>query len=162
MSYADARAQVPLSQHDELRWIVQEGHLPYVWTLAETAAAAMGADQIRIDIFVRRGDPSAVAVNEISLHSGAPMHFHAEFAAKLWAEFHGDGQHMPYAAGDAWRAKTPGTALYELGIRRGSEVAAAAATSVPNEQAVRQGLRKMGAWSKTLEATVAPCVGSAH
>ncbi len=43
---------------------------------------------MRIDIFVQRGAPDALVINENSLSSGMAYHMHFEFLAKLWAEPH--------------------------------------------------------------------------
>ena len=65
---------MPLLEVPDVSWIASEGHLPRVWLLAETAAAAMGADQVRIDIFIRKGDPSALVIRDISSQWGsAPL-----------------------------------------------------------------------------------------
>lgn len=79
-------APTALSNVKEWAWIESEGHLPKVWGLAELAALAMGIDQVRIDVFIRRGEPDAVSINEISLTSGQPSHMHAEFMSRLWVE----------------------------------------------------------------------------
>jgi len=55
---------------EETKWVEEEGHLPKVWAMAERAAKIIGADEIRIDIFIRRGDPDGVNINENSLSSG--------------------------------------------------------------------------------------------
>eukprot|EP00466_Bigelowiella_natans_P001776 jgi/Bigna1/89799/estExt_fgenesh1_pg.C_550137 len=73
---------------DETKWVQEEGHLPKVWSLAERAAKIMGVDEVRIDIFIRRGDPSGLAINENSLSSGMGYRMHFSFLAQVWAEGH--------------------------------------------------------------------------
>ena len=53
-----------------LDWIRTEGHLERLWKLAEDAAKIMSIDYIRMDIFVRKGDPDGLVINEDSLSSG--------------------------------------------------------------------------------------------
>eukprot|EP00930_Biecheleria_cincta_P023914 TRINITY_DN171_c0_g1_i1.p1 TRINITY_DN171_c0_g1~~TRINITY_DN171_c0_g1_i1.p1 ORF type:complete len:450 (-),score=87.21 TRINITY_DN171_c0_g1_i1:549-1898(-) len=81
-----SNAPVPISQVPELAWV--EEQLPRIWQLSEAVALASGNEQIRVDIFVRKGEPDAISVNEISLSSGTLQHMHTEFVAKLWAEPH--------------------------------------------------------------------------
>jgi len=66
------------------RWIFDQGHMPCVWTLAEQVAQAIGADQVRVDIFVSPGQPSGCVVNEISLSSGNPLGAHDRYVAQIW------------------------------------------------------------------------------
>jgi len=73
---------------EETKWVQEEGHLPKVWSLAERAAKIMGVDEVRIDIFIRRGDPSGLAINENSLSSGMGYRMHFSFLAQIWAEGH--------------------------------------------------------------------------
>lgn len=70
------------------KWVQDEGHLPKVWALAEKAAKIMAVDEVRIDIFIRRGDPDGLMINENSLSSGMGYRMHFNFMAKLWAEGH--------------------------------------------------------------------------
>ncbi|GAB5354441.1 hypothetical protein AAMO2058_000119100 [Amorphochlora amoebiformis] len=70
------------------QWIVDEGHLPRVWFMAEAAAKLMGIDAIRIDVFVLKGDPSASVINEDSLSSGAEYRWHFQSMAEIWAMGH--------------------------------------------------------------------------
>jgi len=70
------------------QWIVDEGHLPRAWFMAESAARLMGIDAIRIDIFLLRGDPMASVINEDSLSSGAEYRWHFQHMANLWAMGH--------------------------------------------------------------------------
>mmetsp|Transcript_742 Transcript_742/g.1866 ORF Transcript_742/g.1866 Transcript_742/m.1866 type:complete len:212 (-) Transcript_742:109-744(-) len=65
-------------------WVFSEGHMPCVWALAERTARAMGADQVRIDIFVARHRQEGCVLNEISLSSGNPLGAHDRFLARAW------------------------------------------------------------------------------
>lgn len=141
----------PLAEEAQLSWIAQEAHLPRVWLIAETAAAAMGADQVRIDVFIRRGAPAAAAINELSLSSGASLHFHAEFAARLWTQFQPGGAHLPYPGAAAWEARAPGAALHDLGGPR-------AGAPTPNQNAVLRGLREMRAWDSNVSRQIGACL----
>ncbi len=83
------------------RWVQEEGHLPRVWALAERAARIMGADEVRIDIFIRRGDPEGLVINENSLSSGMGYRMHFGFMAKLWAEGHVNKWYLPPSSATA-------------------------------------------------------------
>eukprot|EP00472_Partenskyella_glossopodia_P004299 CAMPEP_0197539244 /NCGR_PEP_ID=MMETSP1318-20131121/62114_1 /TAXON_ID=552666 /ORGANISM="Partenskyella glossopodia, Strain RCC365" /LENGTH=273 /DNA_ID=CAMNT_0043097909 /DNA_START=396 /DNA_END=1214 /DNA_ORIENTATION=- len=72
----------------ETSWVTDEGHLEHVWALAERAAKIMAVDEVRIDIFIRRGDPHGLAINENSLSSGMGYRMHFAFLAKIWASGH--------------------------------------------------------------------------
>lgn len=65
-------------------WVFSEGHMPCVWALAERTARAMGADQVRIDIFVARHRQEGCVLNELSLSSGNPLGAHDRFLARAW------------------------------------------------------------------------------
>ena len=69
-------------------WIREEGHLERVWELAETAAKIMGIDQVRIDIFIKKGDPDAIRINENSISSGMGYRSHFHFMPRIWAMGH--------------------------------------------------------------------------
>eukprot|EP00472_Partenskyella_glossopodia_P003627 CAMPEP_0197518700 /NCGR_PEP_ID=MMETSP1318-20131121/3934_1 /TAXON_ID=552666 /ORGANISM="Partenskyella glossopodia, Strain RCC365" /LENGTH=218 /DNA_ID=CAMNT_0043069245 /DNA_START=331 /DNA_END=984 /DNA_ORIENTATION=+ len=71
-------------------WIAQEGHLPRVWFMAESAAKLMGTDAMRVDVFVQKGKPHSSVINENSLSSGAEYRWHFEYMAKIWAMGHQD------------------------------------------------------------------------
>eukprot|EP00467_Chlorarachnion_reptans_P008516 CAMPEP_0114507058 /NCGR_PEP_ID=MMETSP0109-20121206/11797_1 /TAXON_ID=29199 /ORGANISM="Chlorarachnion reptans, Strain CCCM449" /LENGTH=455 /DNA_ID=CAMNT_0001685765 /DNA_START=237 /DNA_END=1604 /DNA_ORIENTATION=+ len=77
-------------------WIRDEGHLEKVWKLAETAAKIMGIDQVRIDIFIKKGDPNAIAINENSISSGMGYRAHFEFMPKIWAAGHANKWYKEY------------------------------------------------------------------
>uniref|UniRef100_A0A7S0LKI1 Uncharacterized protein n=1 Tax=Coccolithus braarudii TaxID=221442 RepID=A0A7S0LKI1_9EUKA len=136
--YADQMPQ-PLSTLPSLAWLEVEGHLPNVWLLAETAALAMGIDQVRIDIFVAKGVPTSVSVNEISLTSGIPYFFHHEWISRLWAEGHAHARTYPRSPA--------GTRIYE---QRASDPTA----PMPNKAAALAGLRRMWAWRKAASANI--------
>ncbi|KAL3916553.1 MAG: hypothetical protein SGPRY_006771 [Prymnesium sp.] len=139
----------PLESVEELSWIKREAQLPRIWLLAETAAAAMGASQVRIDIFIRRGSPSELTINEISLHSGAPLHFHAEFAALLWTHA---ARHRPYPAERAWRERVAGSALHELKLF---------SSWVPNQLSLLRGLAEMKSWGANRSREISQCMKKA-
>eukprot|EP00471_Norrisiella_sphaerica_P014086 CAMPEP_0184503846 /NCGR_PEP_ID=MMETSP0113_2-20130426/52130_1 /TAXON_ID=91329 /ORGANISM="Norrisiella sphaerica, Strain BC52" /LENGTH=490 /DNA_ID=CAMNT_0026893411 /DNA_START=117 /DNA_END=1589 /DNA_ORIENTATION=+ len=91
MRYTDSLKQNILHEGkpDECyQWIVDEGHLPRVWFMAEAAARLMGIDAIRIDVFILRGNPMASVINEDSLSSGAEYRWHFPHMADLWAQGH--------------------------------------------------------------------------
>ena len=69
-------------------WLREEGHLACVWRLAERVARAAAIDQMRVDIFVAKGDPDGCMVNENSLSSGSDTWPHRMYVARLWAEGH--------------------------------------------------------------------------
>ena len=87
------------------RWIVDEGHLDRVWMLAESASKIMGIDQVRIDIFIQRGHPERVSINENSISSGMGYRSHFEFMPRVWAAGH---VHKWYSE---WKSQIP---VYEL------------------------------------------------
>eukprot|EP00467_Chlorarachnion_reptans_P024420 CAMPEP_0114514314 /NCGR_PEP_ID=MMETSP0109-20121206/16084_1 /TAXON_ID=29199 /ORGANISM="Chlorarachnion reptans, Strain CCCM449" /LENGTH=330 /DNA_ID=CAMNT_0001694339 /DNA_START=257 /DNA_END=1246 /DNA_ORIENTATION=+ len=65
--------------------LVDRGFMDVVWHMAESFAAALAFDSIRVDIFVPiNGDPRDAVVNEISLSSGAGYAWHWKFFSKLW------------------------------------------------------------------------------
>lgn len=116
-------APVPISQVPEVAWV--EDRLERVWKLAEAVALAAGNDQIRVDIFVSRRDPQAIAVNEISLSSGQSMYMHTEFATRLWAEPYLKGLFQPFSAD---------VPVHELDVKSGK---------VPNSQAFQSALKSV-------------------
>ena len=61
------------------------------WRLAQRVACAIGADQVRVDVFIQLGlrdMTNGCVVNEISLTSGAFYGYHTSHIAKLWLEGH--------------------------------------------------------------------------
>ena len=77
-------------------WLREEGHLACVWRLAERVARAAAIDQMRVDIFVAKGDPDGCMVNENSLSSGSDTWPHRMYVALLWAEGHERGLYEPF------------------------------------------------------------------
>ena len=80
-------------------WVREEGHLACVFRLAERVAFAAAIDQMRVDIFVEKGNPDACMVNENSLSSGSDTWPHRMYVARLWAEGH--ERHLYTAFGNA-------------------------------------------------------------
>eukprot|EP00930_Biecheleria_cincta_P045585 TRINITY_DN31420_c0_g1_i1.p1 TRINITY_DN31420_c0_g1~~TRINITY_DN31420_c0_g1_i1.p1 ORF type:complete len:482 (+),score=95.76 TRINITY_DN31420_c0_g1_i1:43-1488(+) len=115
-------APVPVRDSD-WAWLEAEGHLPRIWQLAEAVALSAGCEQMRVDIFVRKGEPTAVAVNEISLSSGASMHMHSEFIGKLWSEPYIEQTYQSYPS------RTP---IHKLDVNSGD---------IPNLEAMQQALK---------------------
>mmetsp|Transcript_34013 Transcript_34013/g.66227 ORF Transcript_34013/g.66227 Transcript_34013/m.66227 type:complete len:470 (-) Transcript_34013:141-1550(-) len=83
---------------EETKWVQEEGHLPKVWALAERAAKIMAVDEVRIDIFIRRGDPVGLAINENSLSSGMGYRMHFNFMSKVWAQGHLERWYKTYSS----------------------------------------------------------------
>eukprot|EP00658_Telonema_sp_P-2_P005644 TRINITY_DN12124_c0_g2_i1.p1 TRINITY_DN12124_c0_g2~~TRINITY_DN12124_c0_g2_i1.p1 ORF type:complete len:474 (-),score=75.57 TRINITY_DN12124_c0_g2_i1:179-1600(-) len=83
-----------LNQHSaapsELEWIVQEGHHLRCIELAEKFARTVGIDEIRVDIFIKKGFPMAAMVNEDSISSGGQYRSHFSPIAEIWAMGHRD------------------------------------------------------------------------
>lgn len=80
-------------------WVREEGHLACVFRLAERVAFAAAIDQMRVDVFVEKGNPDACMVNENSLSSGSDTWPHRMYVARLWAEGH--ERHLYTAFGNA-------------------------------------------------------------
>ena len=59
-----------------------------MWALVEAAAHVMGIDQVRIDIFVFKGHPDDLVINENSLSSGVGYRAHFKYMTGLWVEGH--------------------------------------------------------------------------
>ena len=68
---------------DNREWVRTEGHMACVFKLAERVARAAAIDQMRVDIFVTKGDPDGCMVNENSLSSGSDVWPHRMYAARL-------------------------------------------------------------------------------
>eukprot|EP00471_Norrisiella_sphaerica_P010384 CAMPEP_0184506474 /NCGR_PEP_ID=MMETSP0113_2-20130426/53518_1 /TAXON_ID=91329 /ORGANISM="Norrisiella sphaerica, Strain BC52" /LENGTH=420 /DNA_ID=CAMNT_0026896193 /DNA_START=156 /DNA_END=1420 /DNA_ORIENTATION=- len=79
----------------EVKWLQDEGHLEKAYALAEKVCRSMLADQVRVDIFVRPGEPDAVMVNEISISPGALYKWHAQFMAETWRRGHAEKLFTP-------------------------------------------------------------------
>jgi len=84
---------------DNREWVRTEGHMACVFKLAERVARAAAIDQMRVDIFVTKGDPDGCMVNENSLSSGSDTWPHRMYVARLWAEGHERGLYKTF--GDA-------------------------------------------------------------
>lgn len=70
-------------------WLRQDPrYVRCAWELAEKAARAIGADQVRIDVFISKASPDGCLINEDSLSSGQRYMHHGAFMAKLWREPH--------------------------------------------------------------------------
>eukprot|EP00754_Rhynchopus_humris_P041532 Rhum_TRINITY_DN2508_c0_g1::Rhum_TRINITY_DN2508_c0_g1_i1::g.7397::m.7397 len=67
----------------QMQWIFE--HLPCVWALAEKAAATIGAECVRIDVFLWKEHPQECTINEISISSGMGYARHFSFLARAWA-----------------------------------------------------------------------------
>jgi hypothetical protein len=62
--------------------------LEKVFATAEAVAHRLGAEQVRVDIFVSRDPAKMPIVNEISLSSGHYYRYHTKYLAREWAEGH--------------------------------------------------------------------------
>lgn len=83
--YSTALAMFKIAGAGEhLRWIVDEGYTACVWDLAERVARTMGIEALRVDIFLRQGDPSGCVVNEDSLSSGMVYYGHEDGLTEMW------------------------------------------------------------------------------
>ncbi len=93
-----------------LRWVATEGHLERAFFMAETAAMVAGMDMIRMDFFVRKGDPAGIAFNENSISSArSPIyHHHFDYMSYAWARGHIERWYRPFNAG--------GKRTYELSM----------------------------------------------
>merc|ERR1719502_2265297 len=83
--------KMPASQedvHPKLKRLRDTGYLDCAWSLAERAARATAIDAVRIDIFLKQGEPDGCTLNENSLSSGTPYWGHEEFLATTWAAPH--------------------------------------------------------------------------
>ena len=75
-----------MKKSDWYQWIMEEGHVDCAFELAERAASVMAVDEVRIDVFITKGDPEGCKINENSLSSGMIYGPQWGFMAKLWAE----------------------------------------------------------------------------
>ena len=66
-------------------WAQTEQSLSCAWSLAERTARAMGADIVRIDIFLLPSG-SSCELNEVSLSSAMAYAAHEEYMARLWTD----------------------------------------------------------------------------
>jgi len=72
------------------RWIQDEGgaYMKCAFELAETAAILMGIDEVRMDVFMVKGDPNGCRANENSISSGVPYGSNFQFLADVWYAGH--------------------------------------------------------------------------
>jgi len=76
------------SHSKELEWIVKEGHHTRCIELAERFARIVGIDEIRVDIFIKKGNAMMAMVNEDSISSGGQYRSHFPHMAEVWAMGH--------------------------------------------------------------------------
>jgi len=80
------------SESDNLRdkytWLMDGEIMDRVFATAETVAHRIGAEQVRVDIFVSEDPNKMPIVNEISLSSGHYYRYHTKFLSKAWADGH--------------------------------------------------------------------------
>jgi len=91
-----AAISVPMATDAWYQWIFTEGHMDCAWHLAERTATLMGADQVRLDIFLARNHPGECSLNENSISSGHPYGAHGEHLANIWYEPHKNKWYKPY------------------------------------------------------------------
>jgi len=91
-----AGLSVPMASDAWYQWIFTEGHMDCAWRLAERTATLMGADQVRLDIFLARNHPGECSLNENSISSGHPYGAHGEHLANIWYEPHKNKWYKPY------------------------------------------------------------------
>jgi len=92
-------AGIPLADGVEFnsRWMFDDPqYLQCAWDLAEYAAQAMAIDEVRVDIFVVKGDPGGCKCNEDSISSGVPYGSHFKYLAKMWNEGHSNRWYVPF------------------------------------------------------------------
>lgn len=80
--------KVPMYNTARVQWIQDEGYMKCVWELAEKAARATATEYVRIDLFLKRGDPNGCTINENSLSSGLLYWGHENYLAQTWAAHH--------------------------------------------------------------------------
>jgi len=76
------------SHNKDLEWIVEESHHKKIIELSEKMAKLIGIDEIRVDIFIKKGDVNAAMVNEDSISSGGQYRSHFMHIAETWAMGH--------------------------------------------------------------------------
>lgn len=74
----------------ELAWILEEEHDLVCIEIAEKLAKIVGIDEIRVDIFIKKGQPKNAMVNEDSISSGGQYRSHFNHMAEVWAMGHRD------------------------------------------------------------------------
>jgi len=80
--------KIPVFGSEKLQWIVDEGYMDCIFTLAERAAQATATESVRYDIFLKKGDPNGCTINENSLSSGMLYWGHEDYLAQTWASGH--------------------------------------------------------------------------
>lgn len=85
--------KIPVMGSTKLQYLYDEGYMDCVWSLAERAAKATGTESLRIDMFVKAGDPSGCTINENSLSSGMLYWGHDDYLAQTWASGHISKKH---------------------------------------------------------------------
>lgn len=80
--------KMSIGPQERTAWVSEQGYMDCVWRTAERVAKAAAIDAIRVDIFLRRGDPEGCMVNEDSLSSGLVYFGHDEYIAKIWSAPH--------------------------------------------------------------------------
>merc|ERR1739848_413604 len=77
------RAYHTALHYGSFRWVFDEGHMPCVWALSERVAQTLRVDELRVDIFVSKGDPHGCQLNELSISSGQPLGAYEMYAARI-------------------------------------------------------------------------------
>jgi hypothetical protein len=67
---------------------VREGHHLRCIELAEKFARIAAIDEIRVDVFIKKGNAMAAMVNEDSISSGGQYRSHFSHMAEVWAMGH--------------------------------------------------------------------------
>eukprot|EP00656_Telonema_subtile_P033589 TRINITY_DN3732_c0_g1_i6.p1 TRINITY_DN3732_c0_g1~~TRINITY_DN3732_c0_g1_i6.p1 ORF type:complete len:383 (+),score=70.03 TRINITY_DN3732_c0_g1_i6:1952-3100(+) len=78
------------TDNKDLDWIVEEGHHTKVIAMVEKFAKLVGIDEIRVDVFIRKGHPEEAMFNEDSISSGGQYRSHFNHLAEIWAMGHRD------------------------------------------------------------------------
>jgi len=86
-----ARSPVATSPEDNApngvaKWIRKE-HLDCAWALAARTGVAVGAEEVRVDVWIKRGDVSGCLVDKLSItQTDAYYGVHYRYLAKAWIE----------------------------------------------------------------------------
>jgi broad specificity phosphatase PhoE len=80
----------------EYAWLRNGKILDRAFATAEAVAHRLGADQVRVDVFVSKDPEQMPIVNEISLSSGHYYRYHTTFIAQEWADGHRIRDSKPY------------------------------------------------------------------
>ena len=84
-------------------WLLEGDRMDRAFALAERTAAGLGADSVRVDIFMPRNLGEEPLVNEISFSSGHYYRHHERAMSKLWQlgyKWHKEGQNRVYDGND--------------------------------------------------------------